>query len=152
MSHWGTRVSLELVGQGAAGFSFDTLAIDGKPNLYGEDMKQGLWAYPVYFSTREAPSIFSSVALSTSASRLGMKYLLPLVASLRTPGFNRFLLNLVPVKTVGVVQKFIWELDGTSKKLFAMKKQALLQGNGDLHGQEAQGKDLMTSLSEWQPY
>lgn len=77
-----------------------------------------------------------------------MKYLLPLVASLRTPGFNRFLLNLVPVKTVGVVQKFIWELDGTSKKLFAMKKQALLQGNGDLHGQEAQGKDLMTSLSE----
>lgn len=42
MSHWGTRVSLELVGQGAAGHSFDSLAIGAEPNLYGEDMKQGL--------------------------------------------------------------------------------------------------------------
>lgn len=42
MSHWGTRVSLELVGQGAVGHSFDSLEIDGEPNLYGEDMKQGL--------------------------------------------------------------------------------------------------------------
>ncbi|TDL14897.1 hypothetical protein BD410DRAFT_857216, partial [Rickenella mellea] len=41
MSHWGTRVSLEFVGQGAMGFSLDSLAIDAKPNLYGEDLKQG---------------------------------------------------------------------------------------------------------------
>ncbi|PPR07484.1 hypothetical protein CVT26_013454 [Gymnopilus dilepis] len=128
MSHWGTRVSLELVGQGAVGHSFDPLEIESKPNLYGEDMKQGF------------------VALSTPASRLGMKYILPWVANLRTPAFNRWLLNLVPSSTVAVVRNFIDELDKTSKMLFNSKKKAILQGEDGLSTERGSGTDLMTSL------
>ncbi|KAF9459222.1 cytochrome P450 [Collybia nuda] len=128
MSHWGTRVSLELVGQGAVGHSFDSLEVEGKSSLYGEDMKQGF------------------VALSTSASRLGMKYLLPLVSSLRTPGFNKSLLNVIPSPTVGIIRKFIWDLDVTSRELFTMKKEKIIQGETALSGQVGKGKDLMTGL------
>ncbi|KDR74416.1 hypothetical protein GALMADRAFT_250338 [Galerina marginata CBS 339.88] len=128
VSHWGTRLSLELVGQGAVGHSFDPLEIEAKANLYGEDMKQGF------------------VALSTPESRLGMKYLLPWVANIRTPDFNRGLLNLVPSATVGIVRNFIYELDGTSKMLFAMKKEAIFQGEEALSAQVGSGRDLMTSL------
>ncbi|THV07127.1 cytochrome P450 [Dendrothele bispora CBS 962.96] len=122
MSHWGTRVSLELVGQGAVGHSFDSLEIDSVPNLYGEDMKQGF------------------VALSSSSTRLAMKYLLPKIASTKTPALNRALLNLVPSATVGIVKNFIRELEQTSQELFAAKKKELLQGNG-------YGNDLMTRIS-----
>ena len=92
---------------------------------------------------------FKSVALSTPASRLGMKYILPWVANLRTPAFNRWLLNLVPSSTVGVVRKFIDELDKTSKMLFNSKKKAILQGEDGLSTERGSGTDLMTSLSMW---
>lgn len=42
MNYWGTRVALELTGQGAVGHSFDSLEIDAEPNLYGKEMKEGL--------------------------------------------------------------------------------------------------------------
>ncbi|TFY76368.1 hypothetical protein EWM64_g7641 [Hericium alpestre] len=128
MSHWGTRVSLEFVGQGAIGFQLDSLAIDSKPNLYGEDMKQGF------------------VALSTPAARLAMKYFLPRIASIHTPAFNRWLLNLVPSPLVTIVKNFVWELDANSRTMFQQKKEALLKGGDALSEQSSKGKDLMTAL------
>jgi cytochrome P450 len=123
MSHWGNRVSFELVGQGAVGHSFDSLRVGDEPNLYGEEMKGGF------------------IALSTSEARLGLKYVLPLIASLSTPKFNRWLLSLVPDKTVGLVNRFIWDLDSTSKALFEEKKAAMIAG------QSEDGKDIITGLS-----
>ncbi|KAF9002952.1 cytochrome P450 [Cyathus striatus] len=128
MSHWGTRVSLELVGQGAIGFSLDTLAIDAKPNLYGEEMKQGF------------------VALSTPISRLAVKYILPRIASINTPSFNTSLLSLANSPLVNIVKNFIRELDANSKRMFAEKKQAILAGDDGLSEQSSKGKDLITAL------
>ncbi|TFY57715.1 hypothetical protein EVG20_g8434, partial [Dentipellis fragilis] len=123
MSHWGTRVSLEFVGQGAMGVSLDSLEVDAKPNLYGEDLKGGF------------------VALSIPAARLGVKYFLPRIASLSTPGFNRWLLNLVPSPLVAIIRNFIWELERNSQVMFQEKKNAIINGSD-----ASMGKDLMTAI------
>ncbi|KAA1470689.1 cytochrome P450 [Dentipellis sp. KUC8613] len=123
MSHWGTRVSLEFVGQGAMGVSLDSLEVDAKPNLYGEDLKGGF------------------VALSIPAARLGVKYFLPRIASLSTPRFNRWLLTLVPSPLVAVIRNFIWELERNSQTMFQEKKNAIINGSD-----ASMGKDLMTAI------
>jgi hypothetical protein len=124
MSTWGNRAALELVGQGLIGHSFDSLEVGNAPKLYGDDIKYGF------------------AAVSTAMSRLVLTYVAPYVASLETPGFNEWMLDMIPDKYAGSVKRLIRELASASQEIYTAKKSAI-----EAHGADGM-HDVMSSLSK----
>lgn len=42
MVNWLTRTALELIGQAGIGYTFDSLAMEETPNVYGAVLKEGV--------------------------------------------------------------------------------------------------------------
>ncbi|KAH9940666.1 cytochrome P450 [Amylocystis lapponica] len=124
MVHWSSRTALEIIGQSALGHSFDPLTKDSVPTGYGAILKSGF------------------AALSTPTSRLGMKYLLPLFASMATPRFNNWLLRHMPTEAGQRVNNFCETMDGMSREIYAGKKKLFLQDPEQLE----KGRDAMSIL------
>ncbi|KAH9914354.1 cytochrome P450 [Fomitopsis serialis] len=124
MLAWLARVALELIGQGALGYSFDPLVTD-RADPYGE-------------------------ALKSLGPELDSLMILRKVAYLSEPlprWFRRAFLKLFPPGTrVHSIVQTLDTLDRSAKDIYAAKKRASKQGDAEMMKQVGQGKDLISIL------
>jgi hypothetical protein len=74
-------------------------------------------------------------------------YLTPLVR-IGTPKFRRFILDLLPWKTLHQLRDISDVIHNTSVEIVNSKKQALEDGDDTVARQIGQGKDILSILSE----
>ncbi|TFK34561.1 cytochrome P450 [Crucibulum laeve] len=126
MTQWMTRTALELIGQAGLGYSLDPLTEDCVPHPYVVAVKQLI------------PLIFRLTFVRT--------YFLSAATKIGSPRFQRWIVNIVPWKTVHELRDVIDVLHNTSTEIFESKKRALEEGDEALSNQVAQGKDIMSIL------
>ena len=64
-----------------------------------------------------------------------------------TPKFRRFIMDLLPWKSVHEIRDIVDVLHNTTVDIFEAKKKALEEGDEAVTQQISQGKDLMSILS-----
>lgn len=78
-----------------------------------------------------------------------MKYVLPVVAGMGTPGFWKIIIDHIPLEVLQSARHFVLEMDRSSKEIYEEKKRALAEGDETLTKQVAGGKDLISLLSKF---
>lgn len=125
VSPWMARTALELIGQSGFGHSFDTLAEDVTPSSYSAAIK------------RLGPALLQFAFVRS--------YLWPLT-NVGTPKMRRFIVDLLPWKSLHDVRDIIDSIHNTSLEIFESKKRALLDGDEAVTRQVGQGKDILSIL------
>ncbi|PPQ65281.1 hypothetical protein CVT26_000241, partial [Gymnopilus dilepis] len=123
---WMTRTALELIGQSGLGYSFDPLTEDAVAHPYSISTKQFV---PVSFKL-----LFPRTYFLATISKIG------------TPKFRRWLVNIVPWKTLHHLRDICDIVHNTSVEIFESKKRALASGDKALEAQIGQGKDILSIL------
>ncbi|KAF8962738.1 cytochrome P450 [Flammula alnicola] len=123
---WMTRTALELIGQSGLGYSFDPLTDDSVPHPYSVSAKL---LVPVSFRM-----LFPRT------------YLLSTLVKIGTPKFRRFLVNVVPWKSLHELRDIVDVLHATSVEIYESKKKALREGDEAVARQIGQGKDILSIL------
>lgn len=77
-----------------------------------------------------------------------MKYVLPFVAGMGTPGFWKVIIDYIPLDVLQSARHFVLEMDRSSKEIYETKKKALTEGDEILTKQIVGGNDLISLLSE----
>jgi hypothetical protein len=75
---------------------------------------------------------------------------MPIFVKLGPPRFRRFLMKLVPHKSVRKTQEIVDVMNRTSVEVFERKKIALQQGDAAVLQQVGRGKDIMSILCRCQ--
>ena len=75
-------------------------------------------------------------------------YFLPTLIRVGSPGFRRFLVNLMPWKSIRELRNISDVLYETSVEIFESKKAALEAGDSALKQQVGEGKDILSILSK----
>ncbi|KAJ6505229.1 cytochrome P450, partial [Mycena sanguinolenta] len=120
-----TRTSLELIGQSGLGYSFDSLTIDSPKNEYAETIKNlmpVLGTFSPFFP------------------------LLQMVAKIGTPGFRRWLLGILPWKSLHRLHDMSYLMENTAKEILNGKKAALQSGDLETQEHVDTGTDIMSIL------
>ncbi|KDR76354.1 hypothetical protein GALMADRAFT_68050 [Galerina marginata CBS 339.88] len=126
MVSWMTRTALELIGQSGLGYSFDPLSEDGVPHPYSISVKQLI------------PVSFKLLFLRT--------YLLAPIVKLGAPKFMRFMIDIIPSKTLRQLRDVVDVIYNTSVEILDSKKKALAEGDEAVTRQIGQGKDIISIL------
>jgi len=79
-------------------------------------------------------------------------YLTPLVTRLGTPKFRRFIMDLLPWKTLHQLRDITDVMHDTSVEIVKSKKRALEDGGEAVAGQIGEGKDILSILSTGLPF
>ncbi|KAG6815225.1 hypothetical protein H0H93_010515 [Arthromyces matolae] len=124
--HWMSRAALEMIGQSGLGYSFDPLVEGATPHAFAAAAKTFVPAMSKMFIEAE--------------------YLLPTLTKIGTPRFRRWLVDLVPYKSLHEIRDIVDIWDATSTEILEGKKQALREGDEALAKQVGQAKDLMSIL------
>ena len=74
-------------------------------------------------------------------------YLLPTLVKIGSPGFRRYIVDLLPWKNAHRLRDNIDVMDRTCVEIFESKKQALEEGDEAVVEQMGQGKDITSILS-----
>ena len=150
MLAWLGRVALELIGQGALGYSFDPLVAD-RSDTYADALKSLVCVplpsgcYPSTHLPRPAHVNCSPELDSLMLFRKFISLSEPLPTWLR-----RGFVALFPRGTrVHTVARIIDTLDVRSREIYADKKRAFEMGDAEIVKQVAQGKDIMSILRAW---
>ncbi|KAH8105408.1 cytochrome P450 [Cristinia sonorae] len=122
--NWMTRVSLEFIGQGGLGHSFDPL--------------NGEWKNPIVEKIKSIPPTFGPLFL--------ILRFLPFVSGLGSPAFRRRVLELTPWKRLHRCIEITDNLEAMSKSILEQKKAQLAQGDAVLEHQIGEGKDIISVL------
>jgi len=125
MLRWLNRGALELIGQGALGYSFDSLVEDQPPNDFAVALKNVI------------PTLFS-----LSTLRLLSEY----IKYLGSPTFRRKLIDVAPIPALHTLKKYIDIIDTRSWEIYNSKKAAFEAGEDVTADQVADGKDVMSIL------
>ncbi|TFY56029.1 hypothetical protein EVJ58_g7886 [Rhodofomes roseus] len=124
MTAWLGRVALELLGQGALGYSFDPLVTDD-PDAYGEALK--------------------SLGPELDGLMFLRKFAHP--SEILPSWLRRALVNLFPPGTrIHTLVQMVHILDSSTKTIYADKKRAFERGDTDMTKNSGQGNDLMSIL------
>ncbi|KAF8807043.1 cytochrome P450 [Phlegmacium glaucopus] len=123
---WLTRTALELIGQSGLGYSFDPLTEDATHHPYSTAAR--LYVPTLY------KMIFSIMYLQSTCLKIG------------TPQFRRFIMNILPWKTLHELRDIVHVLHRTSVEIFEANKKALAEGDEVDTRQIGQGKDIMNIL------
>ncbi|EIM87128.1 cytochrome P450 [Stereum hirsutum FP-91666 SS1] len=121
---WMTRVALELIGQGGLGYSFETLD-ETKSNRYAAAVKM------LFPACARVPILLM---------------LLPCVANFGPAAFRRWIIQLMPSKTIKQLIDATDVMDETSRMVFSHKKEALEKGDDAVVHQIGEGRDIMSVL------
>ncbi|KAF9002264.1 cytochrome P450 [Cyathus striatus] len=125
MSHWMTRMALELVGQSGLGYSFDPMTEGAPPHPYSTAVKE----------------------LVPTLGRLSrFRGILPNLLRFGPPGFRRWLVNIAPFKVFHKLRDITDLMHKTSVEILESKRKALAQGDETVERQVARGKDIMSIL------
>ncbi|KAJ7897809.1 cytochrome P450 [Mycena leptocephala] len=130
---WMTRTALELVGQAGIGYSFDTLLTD---------------EVPLYILSAKKMQNPQLTATRTTMHKLYMlaRYVQPLLVNIGTPKFRRFIIGVLPWKTLHEARDIVDTMYGTAVRIYNIKKAALEAGDEAVSAQIAQGKDIISVL------
>ncbi|EDR05285.1 uncharacterized protein LACBIDRAFT_303028 [Laccaria bicolor S238N-H82] len=123
---WMARTALELIGQSGFGHSFDTLAEDTAHSSYSAAIKQ-----------------LGPVLLRFAFIRSYFWWL----ANVGTPKMRRFVVNLLPWKSLHDVRDIVDTIYNTSLNIFESKNRALLDGDEAVARQVGEGKDILLPLT-----
>ncbi|KAJ3505771.1 hypothetical protein NLJ89_g7244 [Agrocybe chaxingu] len=124
---WMSRLALELIGQSGLGCSFDTLTTDMQPHPFGVAAKMLL-------------------PLSSSIPPL-RRLLMPWIGKFeRWPRLGRFLVDLIPSKSVLDLTFVVDTMNRTAAEILASKKAAISAGDEAVKDEVGQGKDLISAL------
>ena len=77
---------------------------------------------------------------------------MPIIVRLGTPHFRKFLVENSPLKSIKDTKAFIDVFHNTSVEIYEAKKHAFQQGDEELATQIAQGKDIISILSNSFPF
>ncbi|KAF9482535.1 cytochrome P450 [Pholiota conissans] len=123
---WMTRTALELIGQSGLGYSFDDLKEETVPH----------------------PFCLAAKALIPTLSKLRFvnTFLLPTLSTVGPARFRRWVVNILPWRTVHEIRDIVDTLHDTSVEIFESKKKALTDGDEVVAMQIGRGKDIMSIL------
>ncbi|KAM5535768.1 hypothetical protein V8D89_010582 [Ganoderma adspersum] len=124
---WMGRAALELLGQGALGYSFDPL-VDDTTNDFAEAVKS-------FFAALSALSVFRIISMPFWV--LGGK--LP-------PWIGGMLVDAIPSRRVQRVKNIVRTMRKRSEEIIAEKRAALQKGDESTVRQVDEGKDIMSIL------
>ena len=147
MLSWMSRASLELIGQGGLGYSFDPL-IEDIPNPLGDAIKALPWAN-CSTSSILLTHAYPWNALLYSATLWKVPYFRqfsPHLTRIFPESFLRWALRMVPGEGVQQLSSIIDILQTQAREIFYSKKAALGSGDEALLQQVGEGKDLMSVL------
>ncbi|KAG6855804.1 hypothetical protein H0H87_010722 [Tephrocybe sp. NHM501043] len=88
----------------------------------------------------------SGLGLNFFKTVLEQEYILPIAVKIGTPGFRRWILDLIPYKTYRDLCGIVDTWDRTATEIFEEKKKALAEGDEALAKQVGQAKDLISIL------
>ncbi|KAH9833165.1 cytochrome P450 monooxygenase [Rhodofomes roseus] len=126
MLHWTGRVSLELIGQGGLGYSFDPL-VEDKEDPYGQAVK----------------------ALIPNFGRvLHLRWLAVLADKWNVPRWlQRAVVQAFPADSpIRKLLEAVDTMDRQSRAIYSMKKRAFDQGDAEVVKQIGEGKDILSIL------
>nr|BAL05185.1 cytochrome P450 [Phanerodontia chrysosporium] len=123
--NWMGRLALELIGQGGLGYSFDTL-VAHTHNEFGDAIKGYV------------PAILNVIILRN--------IIYPYMDEYIPAKVRRFILDILPFRSVRRIQKIIDDMHSHSRRIFNEKKAALEKGDGAVLHQVGEGKDIMSIL------
>ncbi|KAJ7584778.1 cytochrome P450 [Mycena floridula] len=126
MLHWMARTALELIGQSGLGHSFDSLTVDAPPSVYAESIKELI------------PVVFKMFAART--------YILPWAIHIGPASFRRFIVNILPWKTLHQARDKTDLMYRTSVDIYNAKKRALESGDDAAAQQITEANDIMGIL------
>ncbi|KAJ7134048.1 cytochrome P450 [Mycena crocata] len=117
------RTSLEIIGISGIGYSFDPMLPGKEPeDKYAETLKEIL------------PTTF----------KMGLLFpLLPTLSRIGSAGFRRFMINMIPSKTLHQTRDLVDIMERTARKLILEKKEAINRGQVDV---KDDAKDIMSLL------
>ncbi|KAF7344511.1 Rint-1 family protein [Mycena sanguinolenta] len=121
---WMTRTALELIGQAGLGHRFDDLVTDEVPAYIRSAKEMQTTMHKMYLAAR---------------------YIMPHVANIGSPKFRRFVVNLIPWKTLHDGRDIVDTMYGTAVDIYNIKKKALETGDEAVKGR-IEGKDLISVL------
>ncbi|KAJ7584776.1 cytochrome P450 [Mycena floridula] len=126
MLHWMSRTALELIGQSGLGHSFDSLTIGAPPSVYAETIKELL-----------------PLALKMFVART---YILPWAIHIGPASFRRFIVNILPWKTLHRARDMSDLMYQTSVDIYNAKKSALESGDPVAAQRILEANDIMGIL------
>ncbi|KAF8069171.1 cytochrome P450 [Lyophyllum atratum] len=124
--HWMSRAALEMIGQSGLGYSFDSLTEGVEPHPYSKAAKE-------------------LIPLS-STMQFQLHVLLPKLFRIGSPRFRRFVIDLIPSKSIQRLRDIINLMDQTTIDIFHEKKKALEGGDEALSQKVEHAKDIMSIL------
>lgn len=74
-------------------------------------------------------------------------YILPWAVKIGSPGFRRFVVDILPWKNLHVLRDIIDTMHNTCRQIYGEKKRALEAGDEAVSKQISQGKDIISILS-----
>ncbi|PCH43494.1 cytochrome P450 [Wolfiporia cocos MD-104 SS10] len=125
MFHWMNRITLEIVGQAALGYSFDPLEVNEADDEYGKAFKHLIPLMQEFFILRP---------------------LLPYITALGPAWFRRKLVEMIPIPTVQRLKDVTDVLERKSIEIYQSKLHALAQGDDAMLQQIGEGKDIISVL------
>ncbi|CCL99751.1 uncharacterized protein FIBRA_01773 [Fibroporia radiculosa] len=120
--NWMSRTSLELIGQGGLGYSFDPLT-ENVQNEYGNAVKD-------LFPNLQPLSMFVP--------------LVPLIGNIGPAWFRRSVTSLMPYRKIQRVISIVDTMNKRSSEIFNARKEAIRQGDDASLQQVGGGKDIMS--------
>ncbi|KAG6873943.1 hypothetical protein C0995_008982 [Termitomyces sp. Mi166 len=132
--HWTSRAALEIIGQSALGYSFDSLVEGAEPHPFGAAAKE-----------------FRHVGSPATDDLLFLReYLLQTLIKIGPPHFRRFVVDHFPWKALRRIRDVIDTMDRVTTYIFEEKKRALASlpsgSSSKQDGQIAEAKDLIAIL------
>ncbi|KAF4617777.1 hypothetical protein D9613_006307 [Agrocybe pediades] len=124
--YWMSRTALELIGQSGIGYSFDDLTEERPPHEYATCYKRFVPASFKFFFIRN--------------------YFLSTFVKIGTPRFRRFIVDILPSRSVRELKNIIDIMHDTSVMIYQSKKKAIAEGDATLAEQIGRGKDIMSIL------
>ncbi|PIL33302.1 cytochrome P450 [Ganoderma sinense ZZ0214-1] len=121
---WMGRTALEIIGQSGLGYSFDPLVANAKDE-YTEAVKSFI------------PTIVEIEF---------MRVVIPFIGYLGPAWFRRWLLNLIPQKSVQRMKYIVDTMYERSKEIFEAKKALIESGDDAMLHQVGEGRDVMSIL------
>ncbi|KAJ2922915.1 hypothetical protein H1R20_g14187, partial [Candolleomyces eurysporus] len=128
MLSWMTRTALELIGQSGLGYSFDPLTEDGQEHPFSTSVKELMKSIGKFMFSRF--------------------YVLPWAHKIGSPGFQRFIIKLLPWKDLHDMRDIVDTMHNTSTEIIQAKKRALLAGGDAIESEVGRVKANMAAAEE----
>lgn len=143
--NWAGRAALELVGQGALGYSFDPLTEDVSDD-FAESVKSFLYVCLVFWLSSPHPCPLVAECSPATSQLAVIRAIVGPLAFLGPSWLRRMVVALIPAERVQRMKKIVDTMYSKSVQIIDEKKAAMKKGDSELLRQVGEGKDVMSIL------